>query len=421
MRGRRDAVGPSAPEVVGASAGGDESDVGSVSATRPRWHARSGEGNFPSDSRYHSGPDGAHNLETERVRRVSLVVVTGATGHVGANLVRQLLQRDATVRALVRGNDPEALRGLELQTARGDVRDEASLRRAFEGADVVYHAAAIISLVGDRDGLVEKVNVSGTRAVVRAARACGVRRLVYFCSVHAFEQTPLDRPIDEVRRRVRSPSAPAYDRSKAAAEAEVRQAVRDGLDAVIIHPSGIIGPHDYRPSRLGRFLLSLCRRRMPALVDGGFDFVDVRDVVDGAIAAAERGRTGESYILGGTWRSIPELASICAEVTGVPPPRWCSPMGLARMGAPFMDLWYRATRIEPLFTSESLEALRGNPTYVCEKASRELGYCSRPTEETIRDTYRWFAAFGRLPEPVASKLGHRTGSAAPRGAPSRSM
>jgi dihydroflavonol-4-reductase len=228
--------------------------------------------------------------------------------------------------------------------------------------------------------------------------------LVYFCSVHAFEQQPLDEPVDETRQRVRSSWAPVYDRTKAAAEAEVRRAISEGLDAVIVHPSGIIGPNDFAPSRMGRFLLDLSRRSLPALVEGGFDFVDVRDVVDGAIAAAEHGRTAESYILSGAWHTMASIAERCGEITGVRPPRVCSPMWLARVGAPFMDLWYLATKQEPLFTRESLAALRANRVYVRDKAARELGYAPRPLEQTLLDTYRWFAEDGRLPATVASRL-----------------
>jgi dihydroflavonol-4-reductase len=334
---------------------------------------------------------------------VSEVVVTGATGHVGANLVRALLARGDRVRALVR-NGGRALDGLDLERVGGDIRDEAVLCEAFDGAEIVYHAAALISLVGGQGGLVHETNVEGTRLVARAARTCGVRRLVYFCSVHAFDQQPLDLPVDETRRRVRSSWAPVYDRTKAAAEAEVRRAIGEGLDAVIVHPSGIVGPNDFGPSRMGRLLLDLCHRSLPALVDGGFDFVDVRDVVDGAIAAAERGRTAESYILSGAWHSMTRVAELCGEVTGVRPPRMCSPMWLARVGAPFMDLWYLTTKNEPLFTRESLAALRANRTYLHDKAARELGYAPRPFTQTVADTYRWFAEEGRLPSSVASRV-----------------
>jgi len=182
---------------------------------------------------------------------MSLVAVTGATGHVGANLVRTLLQRGQRVRALVRQEDPEALRGLDVEKVRGDVRDPDSLRRAFAGVERLYHLAAQISIIGEMGGLVRATNVDGARNVGQAAMACGVQRMVHMCSVHAFQQEPLDQPLDETRVRVKRGSAPAYDCSKAEGEAEIRALIAQGLDAVIVHPSAVIGPFDYRPSRVG--------------------------------------------------------------------------------------------------------------------------------------------------------------------------
>lgn len=334
---------------------------------------------------------------------MSDVVVTGATGHVGANLVRALLERGDHVRALVRQDAPDALDGLDVEPVRGDVRDIDSLRGALEGADLVYHAAAQISIVGSMNGKVEAINVHGARNVGLAAIDCGVRRMIHFCSVHAFEQQPLTEPIDETRARVSS-GASAYDRSKARGEAAIRDLVERGLDVVILHPSGIVGPGDYKPSRMGQVLLDLVRRKLPGLVDGGFDWVDVRDVVDCAISAAEHGRTGHSYIVSGQWHSIAEVAAVAASITGVRPPRATSPMWLARLGAPFLEAWAKATGTEPLYTRESLLALRANPVYVADKARRELGHDPRPVETSIRDAYRWFAARGWIDGSIARRI-----------------
>ncbi len=335
---------------------------------------------------------------------MGLIVVTGATGHLGANLVKTLVDRGEQVRVLVRDPDPPALRGLDVERFSGDVRDEASVQRAFEGADLVFHLAALISIVGDMNGLVHETNVVGARNVARSALRKGVRRLVHFCSVHAFEQAPLDVPLDETRSRVNRADAPAYDRSKAQGEAEVRKAIAEGLDAVILHPSGVIGPFDHRPSRMGQVFLDLYHRKLPSLVDGGFDWVDARDVANTAIAAAERGRTGESYLVSGHWKSVGELADLAHRVTGVPPPRLTSPMWLARLGAPFMERWAELTGREPLYTAESLLALRANRRYVRTKAERELGHDPRPTIESIRDIYRWFAQEGRIPSAILDRL-----------------
>jgi dihydroflavonol-4-reductase len=336
---------------------------------------------------------------------MAFVVVTGATGHVGSNLVRELLARNEKVRVLVRQDDPESLRGLDVERVKGDVRDLDSLKRAFAGADVVFHLAAQISIIGEMGGLVKATNVDGARNAGQAALECGVRRFIHMCSVHAFAQEPLDQPLDETRTRVVRGGAPAYDCSKAEGEAEIRTLVAKGLDAVIVHPAAVIGPYDFRPSRMGQVFLDLYRRKLPSLLDGGFDWVDVRDVVAGTLAARERGRTNESYLLSGKWRSIGELSSVAESITGVKPPRFTSPMWLARVGAPIMESWAKLTRAEPLYTAESLNALRANRNYVRDKAERELGHAPRALETTVRDIYRWFSENGRLPETLRDKLG----------------
>jgi dihydroflavonol-4-reductase len=319
--------------------------------------------------------------------------------------VRALHARGERVRALVRDPDPPSLRGLDVERVPGDVRDLPSLRRAFAGADVLYHLAAKISIVGEMDGLVHATNVVGVRNAGQAALDCGVRRVLYMCSVHAFSQEPLDEPLDETRARVSAKSAPAYDRSKAGGEVEIRRLIDQGLDAVIVHPSGIIGPFDFAPSRMGKVFLDLYWRKLPSLLDGGFDWVDVRDVVATSIAAVERGRTAESYLVSGHWRSIAELARIAESLTGVRPPRLTSPRWLAWAGAPLLEGWAKLTRQEPLYTRESLNALGANRNYVRAKAERELGHCPRPTEESVREVYRWFAESGRLPPSLLDGLG----------------
>jgi dihydroflavonol-4-reductase len=324
------------------------------------------------------------------------VVVTGASGHIGNNLVRELLQRGCRVRALIHNNE-RSLQGLDIERVRGDVRDIASLRAAFEGAELVYHLAGIITITGEQGGLVSAVNADGARNAAVAALECGVRRMVHTSSVHALVQEPLDQPIDETRARVTSPSYPAYDRTKARGEAEVRKVVEQGLDAVIVHPTGVIGPLDYEPSRMGRVFLKLYQRKMPALVPGGFDFVDVRDVVAGMIAAAEKGRTNESYLLPGHWQSVAQLAAIAAEVSRVKAPRLRVPMWLCRASAPLAVAYARIAGGEPVFTGESLHALNGNTHMLHDKATRELGYAPRPTRESVRDIYAWFAEAGVIP------------------------
>lgn len=317
-----------------------------------------------------------------------ITAVTGAAGHLGANLVRALLDHGAHVRALVR-NDSRAVAGLPVETVYADLFDPDSLRRAFTGTEVVFHLAGRISISGPQQGAVETTNVIGTRHVARACLDAGARRLVHFSSIHALAAKPRHAIIDETRGPA-GPDAPAYDRTKAAGEREALAAMTHGLDVVILNPTAVIGPHDYKPSAMGQVILDLCRRRLPALVTGGFNWVDARDVAQAAVAAAERGRPGERYLLGGEWRSLVGLARAIEQTSGVPAPPWLVPMTLARLAAPFAELWAHASNRRPLFTRESLLALRNHRLIRHDKAQRELDYHPRPLTETIRDTVAWF-------------------------------
>ena len=327
-------------------------------------------------------------------------VVTGAAGHVGGNLVRALLAQGRKVRAMVH-EDLQALEGLDVEIIKGDVCEPASLREAFRRAEAVYHAAGYISLQWNEWKQVEAVNVLGVRNVVEACQACGVKRLVHFSSIHALQQEPLDLPLDESRPLVSASRYPPYDRSKAAGEKEVRRAIEQGLDAVILYPTGIIGPYDFRPSHFGEVLLLLANGKMPALVKAGFDWVDVRDVAAAALCCEDLAPAGARYLLSGHWVSIPDLAAQVAAISGTPAPRLIFPMSLARLGAPFVHFFQRKEQ-RPLFTSVSLHALRGNRDIRHERASRELGYRPRPFEETLKDTLNWFVETGRLSRPSAA-------------------
>ncbi len=319
-------------------------------------------------------------------------VVTGAAGHLGANLVRELLARGMRVRALLH-SDSRAVDGFDIERAHADVRDEAALREAFAGGDVVYHLAVRIAVAaGDEDEL-EDVNVGGTCAVVAACMRVGVARLVHFSSVHALVG---EGTVDEHSPLADGPEVLPYDRTKALAEREVLGGVAAGLDAVIVNPTGVIGPYDFKPSHMGEAMLSMYHRTVPGLVDGGFDWVDARDVARTAVAAAERGRRGERYLLGGHWATLAEVSALIAAATGVRTIRFASPMPVARAIAPVAALHARVTGRRPLYTSESLRILRGHRHVRSDKAMRELGHAARPLRETIADTFAWFGEAGVL-------------------------
>ncbi len=323
------------------------------------------------------------------------VVVTGASGHIGLNLVRALTADKQNVRSLVHVNR-KPVEGLGAEIVRADVSDVQSLAKAFQGADIVYHLAGVISIVNTEWPLVEKINVQGVRNVIEACRRSGVRRLVHFSSIHAIQQEPRDVPVDESRPLIEGRRYPPYDRSKAAGQWEVRKAVADGLDAVIVNPTGVFGPYDYQPSFFGSALLGMANGKMPALVNGGFDWVDARDVAQGAILAAKKAPAGSEYLLSGHWVSMPDIAKVMREISDASITGFVCPMPVARFGATFATLYSRLAKKRAIYTSVSMNALKSNHNISHDKAARELGYQPRPFRETLTDTLEWFAENGDL-------------------------
>jgi len=323
-------------------------------------------------------------------------VVTGASGHVGANLVRQLLQRGDRVRALLH-RDAAALSGLEVDLLRGDVCDPSSLRAAFEGADVVYHLAAQILISSEGASRLQSVNVAGTQNVVRACLDSHVHRLVHFSSIHALAEAQTGCATDESLPLVETSSCLSYDASKAEGERFVLDALRSGLDAVVVAPTAVVGPYDYRPSYFGTVLLRLATGRLPVLVRGGFNWVDARDVADGAMIAADRAPSGGKYLLSGHWLTLVEVANLVSTCTGLPRRHLAVPLNVARACAPAAEVLARLAKREPLFTRYAVSALSQHRFVSREKATRELGYVPRPFEQTLTDTLDWFAQRGCLP------------------------
>jgi dihydroflavonol-4-reductase len=323
------------------------------------------------------------------------VVVTGASGHLGLNLVRALAAEKRPVRAVAHHNH-QVLKGLGAEIVQGDVTDAASLTRAFDGADVVYHLAGVISLLRNEWPLVERINVQGTRNVIEACRQTGVKRLVYFSSIHAINPDPPDKPVDENHPLIQGHRYPPYDLSKAEAQRAVRQAVAEGLDAVIVNPTGVLGPYDYQPSFFGAALLMMANGQMPSLVNGGFDWVDARDVAQGAIMAEQKAPAGAEYLLSGHWVSMQGIGDIMQEISDASVPGFVCPMPAARLAAPFATAYSRMFKKRPIFTGVSLNALRSNRNISHEKATRELGYQPRPFKETLTDTMKWFVQNGNL-------------------------
>jgi dihydroflavonol-4-reductase len=322
------------------------------------------------------------------------IAVTGANGHVGANLCRTLLAEGHQVKALVHQHQ-DALKGLDIELIHGSVNDQEALRKLFKGAEIVFHLAALISIDGQKNKLLE-VNFEGTRNLINTIKENGVRRLIHFSSIHSLKHSPFNEPMDETRPlMVEGPTW--YEVTKARAEKFVLESTKEGLDAVIINPTAIVGPNDFKPSLVGTVLIRLYKNSLPALVPGGYNWVDVRDIVQGAVSAMDNGRKGERYILGGKWVSVRDLAMTVEKVTGKKINKLTIPTSVAMIGVPFIKAYAKIARQEPLYTGESLRTLvEVNKKISCLKAETELGYKSRDLEITVRDTLAWFHQNGHL-------------------------
>lgn len=340
-----------------------------------------------------------------------MVLVTGAAGHLGAALVRELLDHGERVRAFVLPQDDvSVLNGMPIDVMTGNVLDRQALRTACAGVDTVYHLAGVISILPGRNPTMRRVNVVGTANVARQARESGVRRMVYVSSIHALARPPRGTPITEDVPFDPHNAAGEYDQTKAEASLAVLAEVARGLDAVIICPTGIIGPYYSRGgSPMNRQLRSWMKPGLHFTVNGQFDFVDVRDVARAMVRAAEKGRAGHAYIVRGERVSVGQLVELVAQATGrksttIRVPMWLA-MGTAFFAPLHARLWHRPAA----FTRYALETLVSNSHISGEKTRRELGFLPRPMAETIRDTVRWFEESpARPPLPARSAAGVST-------------
>jgi dihydroflavonol-4-reductase len=320
-----------------------------------------------------------------------MILVTGATGHIGNVLVRLLKTKGEKVRALVLpGEDLRCLEGVEVEIVEGDITQPSTLVRAMKGVQNVYHLAGMISILPGENHVLRLVNVQGTINVIQACIRAGVDRLVYTSSIHAIARVPLGITIDETVPFDPDNPCGEYDRSKAEASLAVLDASQQGLDAVIVCPTGVIGPYDYRRSELGQLILDCVEEKPQLYVDGAYDFVDVRDVAAGMILANENGRNGETYILSGEQITVDNLLTIMQKIAHLRFVKFRVPMPIAHFMAIFTPTYYRLTHTKPRFTSYSLETLESNSVISHTKAQQELGYQPRPLRTTLTDTAHWF-------------------------------
>jgi len=281
------------------------------------------------------------------------------------------------------------LEDINVELIQGDVLNVDDLRKLISGCETVINCAAIISIHGDKDGSVFRTNTEGPKNVGKVCREKGVKKIIHISSVHALQEHPHTELFDE-RRQYKTEGADPYDYSKALGEQNILNEAGNNIAVVIVRPSSVAGPYDFKPSEIGKALMDFFNRKIPALPEGGYDFVDVRDVANSIVSAIEKGKDREAYHLTGKYFSMKDFACMIHKVTGKKVPKTVIPYSLLKMSLPLINLYSKVSGAAPLFTSVSIDALMyGNKQMDHSKASAHLGHHARPFEETLRDFYRW--------------------------------
>lgn len=308
-----------------------------------------------------------------------IYIITGANGHLGSTIIRYLSRGDCLVRGLLLPSENHEDFG-NVKYYKGDITDLESMDAIFSGTEgyevIVIHTAGLVSIEDKITLDLYDVNVNGTKNVISMCRKYRAKRMLYVSSVHAIAEGD-GFSIDSVKG--------GYATTKAVASQAVLDAVSKGLDAVIVLPSGIIGPFDNGRNHLVQLVKRFLEKKLPVITTGGYDLVDVRDVAKGCIAAADRGRNGESYILSNQYITIPDLIELSGELSGTRVP--CSiPLSYIKAFAPLFEWIGRITHTRPLFTRYSLSVLEEDIRFSHEKATRELGFCPMDIKDSLRDT-----------------------------------
>jgi dihydroflavonol-4-reductase len=333
-------------------------------------------------------------------------LLTGATGFVGSSVLRSLAHAGHNVRALVRAHsDRRNLSGIDCEIFTGDLADPDSLRRAVKGCSSVFHVAADYRLWVPDPEKMKRTNFDGTLALIRAATAAGVSRIVYTSTVGTLRLSHDGSPVDETSRADLSDMIGAYKRTKFLAEQSLKElAARGDAPVIFVQPSAPVGPGDVKPTPTGRLIVDAARGRMPAYVDTGLNIAHVNDVAAGHLLAYKKGVVGESYILGGENLTLHWILETIADLTGKSAPRVRLPHWLVLPLAHACESVARLTHTgEPRITVDGVRMARKRMYFSSEKARRELGYSSRPAIEALRDAVEWFFAHGYLARQRVSK------------------
>lgn len=324
------------------------------------------------------------------------VLVTGGTGFVGSQLIAALIKRGDTVRVLRRANSKTlALDGLTVEHAFGDILEPEAVAAAVAGCEVVYHVAALSSYWRAQRPQIYRVNVEGTRSVMEACLRAGVPRVVHTSSVAAIGIPRDGRPADETMIFDRLSATFAYADSKHRAEEEVYRAIDRGLSAVIVNPAAVYGAGDHNLIS-GSMVVEMARRSVPCVPPGGLCVVDVEAVAQGHIAAAERGRVGERYILGGENLTLRQIAATICDIVGRRAPRWAVPAWMLYPAALVVDGINRLNFGPPVISGEQIRLAAFNIFFDSSKAVRELNYPLLPFRDAAKKAYLWYKEHGYL-------------------------
>ncbi|MGB6199701.1 MAG: hopanoid-associated sugar epimerase [Candidatus Acidiferrales bacterium] len=333
-------------------------------------------------------------------------LVTGATGFLGSHVARQLVARgEKNVRALARpSSDLRALAGLAVERVTGDLRDPSSLDAALAGVDLVFHVAADYRLWARNPQEIYESNVTGTRNLMDAARRAGVARIVYTSTVATIAVSVAGSLPNERTEARLADMIGAYKRSKFLAEQEVLKAAGEGLPVVIVNPTTPVGPGDWKPTPTGKIVVDFLNGRMPGYVDTGLNFVAVEDAAAGHLLAAERGKVGERYLLGGENLSLHELLDGLAQVSGRPAPRFRVPIAVA-FAAAYADAFVaRLSGREPHIPIDGVRIARHSMFVDCSKAARDLGFAPGPVAAALGRAVRWYQDNGYVAEGRSERL-----------------
>ena len=328
---------------------------------------------------------------------MSIALITGSSGHVGSNLIRELSKQDYKIRCIDFDGDYRAYEGFDVEVIKGDITNKESLHSVFKNVDIVFHTAALINLDRRYEKQIRQVNVEGTRNVCEAAVKAGVKKLIHFSSVDAFYRFPIEEPLLESRSLIDDPNAVPYDLSKADGQKIVLEFCEKDLDASIIHPTSIVGPNDFKPGLPMQEMVNLANGKRKLLPNWGYNFVDVRDLCITAISAVKLGRTGQNYIVGGEYHLYSYIAELMKQQLGRTVLLTTIPNFVSYLGLPYEYIKSLITGKPRVLTVDTLHTGKtGNKVVPSTLAREELGHNPRPLEETIYDMVSFFQKRGLI-------------------------